>query len=521
VTTTTITYSYDPLYRLKTATYSDGTSIAYTYDATGNRLIETTAGGVAISYVYDIANRLTSVGGVAYTWDAKGNLLSDGVRSYTYDHANRLTAVAYGPDTYSFAYSGLGDRLRQTVNGVPIEYTLDLAAGLTQVLSDGDNAYLYGIGRIGEQQPEAWQYHLGDALGSVRSLVGASGDLSLTQSYQPFGNRLVASGSVSSTFAFTGEQMDGTGLVYLRARYYAPAQGRFLSQDVWSGTVSMPSTQHPWLYALANPTTLTDPTGSFPEWCRSRWTKWGYAKCVLDYYHLEPAGSIFFNGDAVRNVTGGIGCWRGPIEYRGPGYLEGYSWFGTVVWGGKEIVYDFATMERSQFTYIGAGISDSMIGGGYALYVGLAEGLRSDTSLRTQYIGLGFVETVGADISLEDYLSGGLGLVGTTSLSDFKLRTMSAYVGVSAGIGVPLVDVGFGIVNFTESPGAYKLYYPSGQATMVVDILGGRESPYPEIVQISAESELFNMRGLAASIIAPYWIYVHEEMENERNRSNQ
>ena len=36
------------------------------------------------------ANRLSSAGGIAYTWDANGNLLSDGVRTYTYNHANRL-----------------------------------------------------------------------------------------------------------------------------------------------------------------------------------------------------------------------------------------------------------------------------------------------------------------------------------------------------------------------------------------------------------------------------------------------
>jgi hypothetical protein len=28
---------------------------------------------------------------------------------------------------------------------------LDIASGLTQVLADGDSAYLYGLGRIGEE----------------------------------------------------------------------------------------------------------------------------------------------------------------------------------------------------------------------------------------------------------------------------------------------------------------------------------------------------------------------------------
>lgn len=40
----------------------------------------------------------------------------------------------------------LGDRLSQ--NGV--NYTLDLNASLTQVLNDGTNTYLYGLGRIAQ-----------------------------------------------------------------------------------------------------------------------------------------------------------------------------------------------------------------------------------------------------------------------------------------------------------------------------------------------------------------------------------
>jgi len=120
-----------------------------------------------------MANRLTSVGGVTYTWDNNGNLLADGASTYTYDHANRLKSVVQGATAYGFGYSGLGDRLRQTVNGSPTNYTVDLAAGLTQVLSDGTNSYLYGIARIGEEQPGGWQYHLGDALGSVRQLANA------------------------------------------------------------------------------------------------------------------------------------------------------------------------------------------------------------------------------------------------------------------------------------------------------------------------------------------------------------
>jgi len=104
-----------------------------------------------------------------------------------HDHANRLVGVSGTGLSAIYSYNGLGDRLRQTANSVTTEYVLDLASGLTQVLSDETNAYLYGVGRIGEQQPDGWQYYLGDALGSVRQLTDEAGEIILVKSYLPLG----------------------------------------------------------------------------------------------------------------------------------------------------------------------------------------------------------------------------------------------------------------------------------------------------------------------------------------------
>ena len=143
---TTITYIYDPLQRVKEANYSNGDYYHYTYDAVGNRLTQNKSiiGLLTTdTYVYDNANRIASANGVNYNYDANGNLLNDGTNAYAYDSANRLKSLN-GTTTYS--YNGLGDRLMQ--NG--IHYTLDLNTGLTQVLSDGTNSYLYGNGRISQ-----------------------------------------------------------------------------------------------------------------------------------------------------------------------------------------------------------------------------------------------------------------------------------------------------------------------------------------------------------------------------------
>jgi RHS repeat-associated protein len=261
--TLTITYGYDPLERLTAADYSDGSFFHYTYDAAGNRLSETTPSESNL-YTYDDANRLANVNGVAYAWDANGNLLSDGANTYTYDGANRLTGVTDGGSAVSYAYNGLGDRLQTSASGQTTRYTLDLVSGLTQVLDDGGYTYLYGNGRIAQYGTSGGEYFLGDALGSVRQLADAAGAVRLTRSYQPYGELFASNGEGASVYGFTGEATDAlTGMVYLRARYYDPVTGRLLSKDIWQGDYYRPLTMNGWNYVEANPVNLADPTGLY------------------------------------------------------------------------------------------------------------------------------------------------------------------------------------------------------------------------------------------------------------------
>jgi len=255
----TIAYEYDPLYRLTEANYSTGDYYHYTYDAVGNRLSQTTELAVT-SYQYDDANRLKFVNGIEYFWDDNGNLLNDGVNTYTYDSANRLISLSNQSTVNSYQYSGLGDRLSQTVNGNTTNYTLDLNTGLTQVLNDGTNTYLYGVGRI-VLVNTGTEYFLGDALGSVRQLTDTQGEITLAKSYAPYGEVANSAGSAVSPFAFTGEQVDASGLTYLRARYYSSGDGRFLTRDTWMGEYNRPLSLNRWGYVEGNPVNYIDPSG--------------------------------------------------------------------------------------------------------------------------------------------------------------------------------------------------------------------------------------------------------------------
>jgi RHS repeat-associated protein len=60
----------------------------------------------------------------------------------------------------------------------------------------------------------------------------------------------------------SGEQYDSDlGLYYLRARYYNPNTGRFLSRDPEDGNAKIPATLHKYLYAGGDPINRIDPTG--------------------------------------------------------------------------------------------------------------------------------------------------------------------------------------------------------------------------------------------------------------------
>jgi RHS repeat-associated protein/uncharacterized repeat protein (TIGR01451 family) len=268
--TRVISYTYDPLYRLTDADYSSGESFAYTYDAVGNRQALTETLGVTPtvhSYQYDDANRLVNVDGQAYTWDDDGNLLNDGVRSFAYDAANRLTSVTSGTLTTTYQYDGLGNRVAQTVDGVETSYVLDVAGGLPEVIvatTDGASTYYVQVGGqiLAQEEAGAWAYVLPDHLGSVRQLADADGQVTLAQSFDPFGVLLEANGSGASEFGYTGEWWGSyMELLFLRARHYDPASGRFISKDVFPGHPDSPQSLNGWSYVGNNPLKYTDPSG--------------------------------------------------------------------------------------------------------------------------------------------------------------------------------------------------------------------------------------------------------------------
>jgi RHS repeat-associated protein len=249
--TRTIVYTYDNLYRLTNAGYTTGESYAYEYDPVGNRLKQIINGNTT-TYLYDAANRLSQVNGQSYTFDNNGNLLTTGAMTNTFDAANRLTASTRDSITVQPVYNGVGDRVGQTVGTTTTHFALDVL-GLPEVIytSEG-NAYLHLPGVIvAKNNTGETRYLLSDGLGSIRQAVDDNGTVVTYNEFDPYGNPIQ---NGSEPYGFTGEWWQEVGLLYLRARYYNPETGSFLSKDPVES-------EPPYTYVRGNVVNRIDPSG--------------------------------------------------------------------------------------------------------------------------------------------------------------------------------------------------------------------------------------------------------------------
>ena len=147
------------------------------------------------------------------------------------------------------------------------------------------------------------------------------GTVAATASYTPYGAPLSAGGATAATpFGFSGEYTDPSGLVYLRARYYDPATGQFLSVDPL-----VDDTRAPYGYAAGDPLDTTDPTGlcNGNPLSGSFWTK---GNCLSDNAQYVPGGSRVKSFASCAGA-GGTSVYDCGVMNFDPAYaaVEGYA----------------------------------------------------------------------------------------------------------------------------------------------------------------------------------------------------
>lgn len=282
------TYTYDLAGRLAAMvnlhTRGGGNSYNFTLDANGNRILSNVqeplnnrVATTSQSYGYDSANRIQFAGGAGFSFDANGNMTSkaDGVTTnYTYDFNDRLI----NDQTNTYFYNGQGVRVAKSQAGVQTRYIVDVNRELSQVLCETDSGgnitsyYVYGQGLVYKVLPNGTHYYYQfDPNGSTVSMT-TEGDFYVNRyTYDPYGkitNRAEVfpntNTTVSNPFQFGGRfglMDEGNGLVYVRARYYVPELGRFLTKDPLTGDSKDSGSLNRYLYALDNPVRFADADG--------------------------------------------------------------------------------------------------------------------------------------------------------------------------------------------------------------------------------------------------------------------
>jgi RHS repeat-associated protein len=300
--------TYDGIYRLTNETIgNDPTnkngSVSYGLDPVGNRQSASSSlsGVNSSSFTYTVDDETSTD-----TYDANGNTTTSGGKTFTFDSENHMTSMTGNGKVVTMVYDAFGNRVAKTVNGVTTQYLVEddvNPTGLPQVVEETVNgavtrSYTYGLERISEAQPiqGAWtpSFYEYDGAGSVRQLTNAAISVTDTYEYDAFGNTVNKTGATPNNYLYRGEQYDpDLGLYYLRARYYNPTTGRFLSRDPEDGDAFDPTTLHKYLYASGDPVNGMDPRG------REVYIEYRYNLAIIKYGTYA----------ALTGVAVEIACW--------------------------------------------------------------------------------------------------------------------------------------------------------------------------------------------------------------------
>ncbi|MGE4069831.1 MAG: RHS repeat-associated core domain-containing protein [Lysobacterales bacterium] len=356
-------FSYDALDRVTKATLNGQTLLTLTYDDLGNICNKT-----GNAYTYDgrsgcagtlgqgnkSAHAVTQAFGIAYSYDANGlQTRADAAGTvndrYTeYDVFHRLKAVyvgtlgassfvaeyTYAPDLSLVTQTELNatsQATRRTHYVGNLEWTDRNPGGSTNRearLSLPGGLVLIKRFLDGKLPTTDYRYVFTDILGSIDVIANENGVAVERMSFDVHGRRrdsidwttpIVYGPDSTTRRGYTGhEQIDGAGLVHMRARMYDPRLGRFIQPDPM---VEADATQgwNRYSYVLNNPMSATDPTGMLTQ--RQAVRAGRTIAAIVVSIALPQAG--FWAGTAFEGfgayvvsgfVAGGIsGGWQGAI----------------------------------------------------------------------------------------------------------------------------------------------------------------------------------------------------------------
>ena len=434
-----VDFTYDSLSRLKTAHSGE---YSYIYDAASNRLLS----GEPLSNVGP-GNRIVNTAGFYLSYDLNGNITSKcptqpicGSAGYlfTWNAANTLTEVRRPSGTLlaSFKYDALGRRIAKTTPTSTEWYVYDA----DHVVYDLDNAnavkveyaYYPGTDQLMAVKNSLWTgIAITDPMvGTVNALFDYSGtSYRRSYGYDPFGVPSSYEPDVVTRHRMAGREYDGeTGLYFMRARYYDPKLGRFLSED----PIGINGGMNQYVYAGNDPINARDPDGD-----RCIYISGGgiipFAVCDMITIHGKKGTGygggthLFLPRDGGDRRGGGSGRGGGGSGGGGEGAGSGTRTEGPSCFDSALIFAGSLLLDASFFFTGGiSGIIRGFKAGGYAL----RSVTKFATAMDLSVYARGSLERAGRSIA-EGYL-GSKGIMGAvtvgfdaaapTAAGDFTLK---------------------------------------------------------------------------------------------------
>ena len=295
-------HDYDATGRI-TGYTTPTTTLTYTYDANGNRTGET-INGIHTPYTYaPQTNRLTHIDVQQLTWDAAGNLISDGQFEYTYDGSNRLQKVM--PGDIQYEHNGHGQRYYKLNATTARFFNYDLDGRLIGEYNATTGAPIAEYAWLGNT-PVAMKVYSGatsalfaietDHLNAPRRVSDTNNRTRWTWGYGPFGDSQPDTnpeglGSFEFNLRFPGQYYDEeTGLFYNYFRDYDPHTGRYIQSD----PIGLNGGVNTYAYVSGNPVSFVDPKGLAPGDIFN--TPDQAAKDAGDYARSQPFQRIEYGG---------------------------------------------------------------------------------------------------------------------------------------------------------------------------------------------------------------------------------
>ncbi len=350
--TTSLTRYYDQRYNL-TALQAGNLQRIYSRDAEGHVLdisnLPVPAPADRIEqYSYDPTNnRLTGRGNISYSYDAVGNITSDGTFSFFYDELNRLRRVERdGTVVGLYGYDSSNRRIIKTTEAFTTHYLYNADSNLiAEAQADGtpirDYIYLDGeLLAIQEYRDNPGIYFcINDHLGTPQQLIDSNGAIVWQAAYLPFGKAQVSLELVVNNIRFPGQYYDAeTGLHYNWHRFYDPETGRYISAD----PIGLAGGMNLYAYVAGNPINWIDPKGLAYSPGGEHGLGWDILKPPSIPTPPPIGGTLFLNNFELSERENGCRylCWSLttdiigggiPINYQSPTGGSPFSFHGG--WG--------------------------------------------------------------------------------------------------------------------------------------------------------------------------------------------